>query len=159
MKCTLKCSVMFAMFLIGSNLWSQSISIKHSDGSSTEFEINNLKSIVFTNNNLLFNKTEGASNYYSIFYTQQLFFDASTAVDKNLSLTDAISVYPNPASSSINVQMNEVTEGKISVYSITGELIKRNDIEGLNTAIDISSLTNGIYLLQVNNQTIKFIKQ
>lgn len=70
-----------------------------------------------------------------------------------------ISIYPNPASSSITIQTNEQTES-ISVYSADGRLVLNQD--GSSKQIDISTLPSGLYTIQVRQQQgtgyAKFIK-
>ncbi len=73
-------------------------------------------------------------------------------------LTD-ISIYPNPANGTINI--NGIANSDVVIYDITGKLIK--EFKDLNsTTIDISDMTQGVYFLNVNNKdgvkTLKFIK-
>jgi len=73
-----------------------------------------------------------------------------------------ISVYPNPASSVINigVSKNAFDIQNTSIYSITGQKV----LESTQSAIDISSLAPGMYIINVkaDNNTIytqKLIKK
>lgn len=57
----------------------------------------------------------------------------------------------------INVTKNVVTfgvEGEYEIYSVAGILMAK----GHGAAADISALANGVYVLRVNNQVVKFVK-
>lgn len=76
--------------------------------------------------------------------------------------TTQFSVYPNPASSTLNISSREFDTYKVSVLDVTGKVMSNNNYSGLENHVDISNLSNGIYFLTVNSgdktQTIKFIK-
>lgn len=73
-----------------------------------------------------------------------------------------VSIYPNPASSKLNI-VNASNFETMEVYDINGQLIINKDIEKLDEIIDISSLESGIYLLKLKNagstKTMKFSKK
>jgi|GEM_PF-1135124 uncharacterized repeat protein (TIGR03803 family) len=78
-----------------------------------------------------------------------------------------ISVYPNPAKELLNVKLSGLKESpvKISVTDMTGRiLMERSDEKIANDfIIDISSLTNGIYFMKLETESIvkvvKFVKE
>jgi len=64
-----------------------------------------------------------------------------------------VSVYPNPASGRITVNINQAgNAGNIvlAVYNLTGALVKTENITSGHQQIDISNLSNGIYMLKFN---------
>lgn len=79
-------------------------------------------------------------------------------------LNNAISLYPNPASTILNI---ENTSGEkitsVSIYSVTGALVKELKNAEAVQSISVSELQNGIYFvkLQAGNQVLnsKFIKK
>lgn len=68
-----------------------------------------------------------------------------------------IAVYPNPVSDHCTVVCGE-TVNVAYLYDISGKLVRTEQLDG-NTTIDLSGLENGFYLLNVNGQNIKIIKQ
>ena len=76
------------------------------------------------------------------------------------------SVYPNPASTELHVNTNseKAVIKNIQIFDLTGKeyFIKANKGNGTEVSLDISSLKNGVYVLQLNtgadNQLYKFIK-
>ncbi|WP_430816486.1 T9SS type A sorting domain-containing protein, partial [Carboxylicivirga sp. RSCT41] len=73
-------------------------------------------------------------------------------------------IYPNPASSEINVELG-IVEGLviISVINSNGTVVNQFETTQSINNIDLNALSNGIYFINVNggvyNRTIKFVKQ
>lgn len=70
-----------------------------------------------------------------------------------------IKVYPNPATNMLTIESNQNIDRYI-IYNLLGE----KQLEGIyNNSIDISILTQGMYLMQIESEgvfsTIKFIKE
>lgn len=89
----------------------------------------------------------------------------SAAACNALSLQDEslknFRVYPNPASSSVNISLiNEIKNATTTIYDINGRQVysKKSDLKGIVT-INTSNLSTGIYILKINNQQISFSKK
>ncbi|MCJ8289027.1 MAG: T9SS type A sorting domain-containing protein [Crocinitomicaceae bacterium] len=69
----------------------------------------------------------------------------------------AIKLYPNPAVNSITVEWNESAEiNEISIYNTDGKLVKQLKVDARNNmTIDLSDLTEGIYLLRTNANNVE----
>lgn len=48
---------------------------------------------------------------------------------------------------------------KVRIVSSAGDVVRESVAEGTAMTIDVSSLPTGIYLLQTESSTLKFIKQ
>lgn len=73
-------------------------------------------------------------------------------------------IYPNPASSSINVAVENGVAEQIQIYGTNGRLIKSHTPQGSISTIDVSSLGNGVYLIHITEKngrrTVKkFVKR
>ncbi|MEW4923911.1 carbohydrate-binding protein [Algibacter sp. 2305UL17-15] len=68
---------------------------------------------------------------------------------------DEISVFPNPAKNTLHIQGKGVKS--IKIYNTVGMLILNKTTD--NTTIDVSQLSNGIYILQIDNTTSKITKR
>ncbi|WP_291721104.1 GEVED domain-containing protein [Bernardetia sp.] len=76
----------------------------------------------------------------------------------------AFVAFPNPANSTLNVRLGYFsTDSEVTIYSVTGAQLVRQTLASQETAINISKLPKGMYILSVNNgrevETIKFIKE
>jgi hypothetical protein len=75
-----------------------------------------------------------------------------------------ISIYPNPATTVLNLSSTEMMDMTISITDITGRVIMREKIMDSFYTVDVSSLTSGIYLLRLEtpegaNKMVKFVKR
>ena len=70
---------------------------------------------------------------------------------------NSISLYPNPAKEGFYINAGE-TETQVSILNISGTRLILQPIQG-KTYIDISSLSNGTYIVKVGNEVQKLIKQ
>jgi len=70
-----------------------------------------------------------------------------------------IALYPNPTTGIVNIQTKEKINS-VSVYNAAGQKVEFNSLNKENTSIDISSLSGGIYFIELNlnNKTIKRYK-
>ncbi|WP_369803402.1 T9SS type A sorting domain-containing protein [Flavobacterium sp. LM4] len=71
------------------------------------------------------------------------------------------SLSPNPTKSILNINsLNETNNYSVKIYNLIGRLIYTN--ENVNSSIDVSSFTPGLYLIKIKTETgetsQKFIK-
>ena len=66
-------------------------------------------------------------------------------------------VYPNPTSGLIRWKTNEIQS--ISVYNISGTLLKQQSFHASEQSMDLSNLPTGVYLLQLSNQHKTVVKK
>src|ERR1700744_1904453 len=61
----------------------------------------------------------------------------------------ACNLFPNPATSVLNVQLSFSQPANVYVYNCVGEMVKTQSLRNGNNAISISNLADGIYLCRV----------
>ena len=92
---------------------------------------------------------------YDVDYETEIyrFFTNSLDVTNvNENVCNAMNVYPNPASDFIFIDLNESSE--ISIFDLLGNEVLHTITNG---KVDVSSLTNGIYFLNVDGKTAKLM--
>ena len=57
----------------------------------------------------------------------------------------SIKIYPNPASTNVTVQTNQVID-KLELYNVLGKKIR---VESATNSFDLSDLASGIYILKI----------
>lgn len=73
-------------------------------------------------------------------------------------LSDKITVYPNPTVAQLFFDSKETLKNeKVQVYNNAGQLVFEKAISGDNS-IDLTTLSSGIYLIQLSNKTSKTFK-
>lgn len=87
-----------------------------------------------------------------------LFDDALTSdtIHQNI----FISTYPNPTKNSFTFDNSKIKASTVDIYSVTGKKVQTVHFKTFKTnqEVSISWLSKGIYLLKVNQTTVKIIK-
>ena len=104
-------------------------------------------------------KTEnsrGEQDYWIIKHAQSL------GLQEN-SLTSAITLFPNPAKNTLQLNTQDKTITQVNIYTMTGSKILQLDINTISPTIDVSSLASGVYFVQLysgkNVALKKFVKE
>lgn len=72
---------------------------------------------------------------------------------------NSLNVYPNPASTVLNIKMKNTTDAPYAVYNMLGSVVAQGTLTGTDTALNIANLQSGVYVLNIAGQNQKFIKQ
>ena len=76
-------------------------------------------------------------------------------VDEEKFITGDLTVYPNPASNSITIEIPAhlaYEQATIQMLDITGRVISQEPISGERTTLDVSYVKNGVYFILLNHQ-------
>ena len=68
-----------------------------------------------------------------------------------------VRVYPNPTQDALVVE--NANCDVVRVFNLNGQILLTSSISGGTTTLNVSSLPIGTYLLQLNTEIVKFIKQ
>ena len=80
-------------------------------------------------------------------------FSSSATSTKNLISKD-FSIFPNPSKDVFNIQHQlEGNQLYMSLYNQVGQLIMNEPIAGKNNQFDTKGLTNGVYFIQIRNNS------
>lgn len=95
------------------------------------------------------------------FCIDDIYFNPSPSnLQNTLHNTNLLTIYPNPAADFIVVN-NEAKN--VSIYDINGKLVIKTQSNYLNTPIDVSNLSNGLYFVTTQSEsglkTAKFVKK
>lgn len=85
-------------------------------------------------------------------YQKILFAEPQTGIEE-LGIS-SVFIYPNPVTNTLFIQGVE-DESILEVYNLTGKSVLKDK----GTELDVTSLTQGTYILRINNQYVKFIKK
>jgi hypothetical protein len=139
------------------------------DSDSPAFKVNANSSMYlsgsFKSNTLTFgtttlNNPNFPSNHMFLTYSTPILSGLN-----DLELSESFSIYPNPATAEINLQIKNIAASSttVSILNTLGEIVYSKVISNeLNSTIDVSRLPSGVYVLQVQDQknvsSGKFIK-
>jgi hypothetical protein len=67
----------------------------------------------------------------------------------------SLNIYPNPASSEINIKLPEFRDGKIEVFNVIGKRLLTQNFNGLTNTVQVSltNLPKGTYVLRYSNNS------
>ncbi len=77
---------------------------------------------------------------------------------KNSGVEDNIKIFPNPSSSYIIIETKSQQSKKYVLCDILGKELSSGNFDSIKKRIDISHLTEGIYILRIDNKSFKIIK-
>ncbi len=90
----------------------------------------------------------------TLVYSHSNILDASVGVNEYAS--SIVSLFPNPASTSINLQVNSELVGKdFIIYDAVGKVILKDKITSTLQIINTSELAGGNYILKVETRVVK----
>jgi len=73
-----------------------------------------------------------------------------------------VNIYPNPTENELFVELLDFENTSFVIFDVIGKTVCNSEITASTNIVDISSLENGIYFIQIKNQnkkaTLKFIK-
>jgi PKD repeat protein len=94
----------------------------------------------------------------TLVYSHSNILDTSVGVEEVVSST--ISLYPNPATTSINLQVNSTLIGQeYVVFDAIGKVIYKSKIQSTNEIIQLENFNNGNYFVKVNEVVKRIVVQ
>jgi len=147
---------------------AQSLYVMNNQQASSIFQLNELKQLSFKQGKLLITEQNGSTeiDLSDIRYLSfENYSETSTALEDNEeSFSKSITCFPNPCTSSLNINTENFGDLiKIEILSSTGQLLTSYDSKSNNTALNVTGLNKGLYLLKVASDTetcvTSFIKQ
>ncbi|MDA8929994.1 T9SS type A sorting domain-containing protein [Bacteroidia bacterium] len=83
---------------------------------------------------------------------------ATTSIHENNSMLENYRVYPNPVNTQLTIDLGLAEEKKFRLYNPIGELVLGGVLNSQISKIDLSSLAPNVYILNIENQSIRLIK-
>lgn len=108
------------------------------------------------NNDVIGLHLNGSNSYYYDMWIVKLSPNVSTELFENV---ESIRTYPNPAQEYLNLQVDpSLLNHSYQIYSITGQLVLSGEVTSENMKLHLGSISDGIYLLKIGDQTKKIVK-
>lgn len=156
-RCTLSLLSVVSISFLSAVVWGQNMNVVTANG-TVSYSLTDLESVVFRNGIFVVKDQQCGDHYYSDFFTTELNFGASESGLSELN-DNGWSLFPNPTSYYLQLTNSSETSGQGVIVDITGAIVQVFDFEGLSTTLNVSQLNKGIYFIQIQQQSIKFLKQ
>lgn len=89
--------------------------------------------------------------------------EVTVGIEEIALFEDYFEIYPNPASSQLNISSFKNIEGSLTIYDTRGRPVKRHEVKKGNNVIQIKHLKSGLYFIKIESvkKTFqsKFVKQ
>lgn len=164
----LKLSAVLLLGLGLTGLQAQTMYVRPTTGTQTAYALSNIQKMSFSSGNLTVTETDNSSGVFALNGLRYLnFTDLTTSLEETLSVQNqTLSAYPNPVSDVLNIDLTGIVleEGTLSILNLVGKTVLSRQVSQAGVlSVDISQLSNGIYLCRFSNatelKTVKIIKQ
>ncbi len=121
---------------------------------STLGNVDSLKFFMFTSDNGSFGPNT------PLFFGLDNFTNTQSSVGLAENKTNFnLSVYPNPFSSVLTIRSDLKTEGTVALMDVAGKIIYSQQVNDMQTVLDVHDLPNGIYFLELSSAGQKTVKK
>lgn len=142
-------------------LKGQKLILKTKNGVENTKQLCTLNPITFSNNNLLLKCISGPAETYNLTTISKFYFKFAPTGTEIIALNrdnQILSINPNPVNDVIYIQNAPEGISTVLIYRIDGVLVLKSQVTKESKGIQVEQLKKGLYLLRINNQTIKFLK-
>lgn len=82
-----------------------------------------------------------------------------TRITVNAKSKDAIKIFPNPALSSLKIELGDISKVKLTIYDVAGCVAVTESISQEKSNLDISELENGFYTVFIEADSLKYFQR
>lgn len=153
--------LLFLLMIITGSLFAQTgVKITYYDTSTQTFNVENTGKLYFSGDNLMvqLNDTSSATSIPVSIIQKINFVAAALGTGEIGENSKNLQLYPNPSTDFIRIKSQNSEKLSVAIYSLSGKIALKG-IYSSEENINVSKLTAGVYLVQVNGVTIKFIKK
>lgn len=129
----------------------KSLFVSFNDGSRIEFALSTLPEVTFGNDKMTVTSTATTASY-ELWKVSTFTYGTTTGI-KQVETNNKFAFEGDRI-------IVDGTNNKVSAFALDGKAIKLSPITvGDKTIINLSELTNGIYIIKINNKSIKVARQ
>jgi hypothetical protein len=84
------------------------------------------------------------------------FYNSTVSFDELINTPGSFYMYPNPAKDLITIDVSDNNNGQtiLCIYNIFGSIIKTESLNQNQGSINISDLSNGLYIVTINSKAL-----
>lgn len=128
----------------------KSLFVSFNDGSKIEFALSTLPEVTFGNDKMTVKSTATTASY-ELWKVSTFTYGTTTGIKQ---------VENNKFAFEGDRIIVDGTNNKVSAFALDGKNIKLSPITvGDKTIINLSELTNGVYIIKINNKSLKVARQ
>lgn len=135
------------------------LTIHYIGGNNQTVNLNKIGKITFLDGKMDLDGKESGVTSYVLSEIANITFEATktpaSGIEEGVT-TKELSIYPNPAMDAVRLRGLEEAS-MVTVYTVAGNVVMHLEVFP-DESIHVAGLPKGLYLLRVNNRTIKFSK-
>ncbi|WP_374542983.1 T9SS type A sorting domain-containing protein [Flavobacterium sp.] len=158
---TIKKITFLLLLFVGSFSFAQTgVLVTYYDSNTQVFNVESSGKMYFDSDNLnvKINSTTTISTTIPVTIIRKITFSSTLSTTTFGENKNNLVLYPNPSSDVFRIKSDENEKLKINIYSLQGQLVHQGNYQS-DEDINVSNLSSGLYLVQVNGLTIKFSKK
>ena len=160
MKNKLLITLVFLTSLLPAGVFAQSLYVGLKSGSVENYTLDTVEKLSFSVSDLIVSLKTGLPVTYGLSTVRKLYFNPTVSIDEPGMISDRkIRIFPNPAHQSVTIANLPAAPGTVYIYRMDGQLVHSVTADSSTLVMDISGLSDGLYLLFINGRTAKFLKQ
>ena len=133
--------------------------LNNSDLSPVRVEVSTVSTITFKTNKLVVKSKDNTTNDFYFSDIRKITFNDDGTFIEHINTTPTLNIYPNPTENELTIEgTDNIYNTDICIYSLHGALIAKYP-QWNGEPIDVSQLNPGIYFININSTTLKFVKQ
>tara|TARA_B100001094_G_C18155089_1_gene785953 strand:+ start:582 stop:1094 length:513 start_codon:yes stop_codon:yes gene_type:complete len=159
----------FIAMLISTISFSQKIHFNYTDSTKSSYDLEDVRKITFSDDVMNLHLLDGSEYSWNVSTIGQYEYE-ETALNTQEFLDKAnawdLAIFPNPTSTNLNVSFNlpQADDISITLYDLQGKVVLEKNLGTTavgkhQQVLDISALTNGIYVCKISGGNNSVTKQ
>lgn len=143
-----------------SNFAQTGVVITYYDSTQQQFNVQTTGKLFFSGDNLQIQIDDTVTQPTSIPVSiiQRITFTNNLSSPQQTAAAIRLNLFPNPGAEYIQISSTNEDILHVKIYNSNGQLLQNGSYFPMQN-IDVSNLESGIYLVQVNGVTLKFVKR
>ena len=143
------------MLVVFAGMAQTKVTLTFQDASTQEIDVSASGKIYFSNDYMYIDDGTALPYSFALSNIRKMTFGQGVGVSEIVA--DAFKVYPNPVRNELYVSGNEFGPYRYALYSIDGRLLLQGEV-GNGEAIHTGDIPAGLYILKINNTSLKINK-
>lgn len=140
---------------------SQNLVVRLRTGTEYSKSLSTVQKLTFSNGNVLVHLKTNPTETYPMSTVQKIYFQ-NVKTDLNdvfASPAERLNIYPNPVDNVLFIQNAPTSATSLKIYRLDGALLLNETVSTDIPSVNVANLPSGMYLIKMNNQVSKFVKQ
>lgn len=137
-----------------------SLIVRSTDATTSSVALSQISRITFSSGNMQVNKTDQTQAVFAVANIQKINFGTISAVSSVYTQSSDVQIYPNPVVASVRFRNLPPSDNyRVVISSLDGKVLIQQLLTDVSEAIDVQSLSRGVYLVNINGHVLKLIRE